>query len=97
MLRGLLWFLAGVVVGLVQALTLLWTVDSLHPERPWHATVLVLLGTLLRAAVVVAVVIMAIRQSLTLGLLAFAGFVVSRTVGIAITSSRMAHPKRPSE
>ncbi len=94
---GLFWFLAGGFVGLVQALTLFWTVETLHPERPWHATLVVWVGTLLRAAVVVAVVITAIRQSLTLGLLALAGFFVSRTVGIAIMSSRMAHRKGPSE
>lgn len=97
MLSGLLWFLAGGVVGLVQALTLRWTVDSLHPERPWQAMVLVLVGTLLRAAIVVVVLIIAIRQSLTLGLLAFAGFFVSRTLGVAILSSRVAHRKRPSQ
>lgn len=96
-MRGLLWFLAGAAVGMVQALTLLWTVDSLHPERPWQAMALVLGGTLLRAAVVVAVLIIAITQSLTLGLLAFVGFFVSRTVCVAIISSRMAHRKRPSQ
>ncbi len=81
---------------MLQALMLLWTVDHLHPERPWHATVLVLIGALLRAAMVIAVLVMAIMQSLSSGLLAFVGFFVSRTVCVAITSSRMVHPKRPS-
>ena len=97
MLSGLLWFLAGAVVGLVQVLALRWTVDSLRPDKPGNAMALVLGGTLLRAATVVVVLVIAIRQSLTLGLLAFAGFFVSRTLGVAILSSRMAHRERSSQ
>ena len=86
----LCWFLAGVVVGLLHVLTVRWTVGALRPGRAGRALMVVLVGALLRTVAVVTVLMIALAQALILGLLAFAGFVVSRTACTAIMASRLA-------
>jgi hypothetical protein len=91
---GLCWFLGGVVVGVIHGWTVSWTVGSLHPQRTGHAILLVLGGALLRTAAVATVLTVAVAQELTWGLLASAGFLVSRMGYTAIMAARIAQSQR---
>jgi len=90
-LSELCWFLAGVVVGSLHVLTVRWTVGALRPGETGRALMVVLVGALLRTVAVVTVLMIALAQALVLGLLALAGFIVSRTACTAIMASRLAN------
>jgi hypothetical protein len=95
--RELGWFLGGVAVGLLHGWTVSWTVGSLHPERASQALLLVMFGALLRTVGVAVVLLFAVTQRLTWGLLAVAGFLVARTAHATIAASRIAHPDRSAD
>jgi len=71
MLAG--WLFAGGGIGLLNGLSMWWTVAHLHPASPRAALVQVLGGALLRWALVAALLTLGLRQGIAPGLLAFAG------------------------
>jgi hypothetical protein len=73
-----LWLLAGSAVGVLNGLTLLWTVARLRPEAALGALTGVAMGALVRLALVAALLVAALQRGIVPGLLAFAGLWLSR-------------------
>lgn len=91
---ALYWLFAGAGMGILHATTLWWTVSALRPAKMGPALMLVWGGALLRCAAVVAVLMAAVSQALSSGLLACAGFIVARWVVGGMIGQRMANPER---
>lgn len=72
------WFLAGGIVGLLNGITLWWTVAYLRPEAPRRALFNAIGGALVRWGLVSGLLISALRHGIWPCLVAFAGLVVAR-------------------
>ncbi len=93
-MRALAWFTAGAATGMAYMWMVWSSVRGLRADSS-PRTALVLLGSsLLRAVLVTAVLTLAVTQGVTLGLLAFGGFVLARLAGTALAASRMARGGR---
>lgn len=77
---SLLWLLVGVALGLLNTATQWWTVNRLHPDTPGRAVGLTIGGAALRWVLVVALLIVALRQGVQPTLLVFGGLWLGRWV-----------------
>jgi len=72
------WLFAGGVIGVLNTLTLWWTVARLHPDAPRSAVNLVLGGAILRWSFAAGLLIAALQRGIVPALLAFAGMWLTR-------------------
>jgi len=73
-----LWLFVGLMVGVLNALTLWSSVARLRPAAPGRAVAWVLGGALLRWSLAAGVLIAALQRGVLPGLLAFAGLWLAR-------------------
>ena len=71
---GFLWLFAGMAVGLVNVLFLKVTLDRVDPQRGDKTWLWLGIGMVLRLALVLGVILLAVRQGFTQALFAFMGF-----------------------
>ena len=67
------WLFIGGAIGMLNGLSLRWTVARLHPDAPTHAAVLTMGGAMLRWVLTAGLLIAALQHGIKSGLLAFAG------------------------
>ena len=72
------WLFTGGVVGVLNGLTLWWTVARLRPGAPSLAVAWALGGAILRWGLAVGLLISALQRGIVPGLLAFAGLWLAR-------------------
>ena len=84
----MIWLSSGIVIGLLNGLTLRWTVRRLQPESSFIGVPLVAAGALLRLGLATALLVFAAQQGMASGLLAFAGLWLARWMFILGTMSR---------
>jgi hypothetical protein len=72
------WLVTGGTIGVLNGLSLRWTVARLRPDAPRRAVALAMAGTLLRRSLVAGLLIAALRRGVTPGLLAFGGLWLAR-------------------
>jgi hypothetical protein len=72
------WLFTGGAVGVLNGLTLWWTVARLRPGAPRHAVAWALGGTMLRWGLAAGLLITALQRGIVPGLLAFAGLWLAR-------------------
>lgn len=72
------WLFAGGAIGVLNVLSLQWTVGRLRPDVPRNAVAWVLAGALLRWTTTAGVLIAALERGILPGLLAFAGLWLAR-------------------
>ena len=83
----MMWFIIGIATGILNGLTLRWTVGRLRPETSLISIPLITMGSLLRLGLVTALLILASQHGLMSGLLAFAGLWLTRWIVILVTAS----------
>jgi hypothetical protein len=71
-----------------------WTVSALRPVRKWQALLVVCCGTVLRTALVTAVLVGSAGRSLHMLLLSVAGFVLARPILTGLIGQRLAKPQQ---
>ena len=87
----MLWLSAGLTIGILNGLTLHWTVGRLRPETALVGAPLVAFGGLLRLALAAALLILASQHGMMPCLLSFTGLWLARWMVILSTlSSRQA-------
>ena len=79
------WFMIGIAIGVLNGLTLRWTVGRLRPDTAPASIPLIALGFLLRLALSAGLLIIALQRGIALGLLAFVGLWLSRWITVCIT------------
>ena len=72
------WLFTGGAIGVLNGLSLWWTVSRLRPNAPSHAAVLAMAGAILRWGLAAGVLIVALQHSIASGLLTFAGLRLAR-------------------
>jgi FtsH-binding integral membrane protein len=72
------WFLFGAVLSAVKVLTLLWTVNRIHPNAPYQAVVWAMGGAIMRWLLVTSLLLSALQQGIVSALFAFAGLWLAR-------------------
>jgi len=72
------WLVTGGTIGVLNGLSLRWTVARLRPDAPRRAVALAMAGTLLRWSLVAGLLIAALRHGIAPGLLAFVGLWLAR-------------------
>jgi hypothetical protein len=72
------WLFTGGSVGLLNGLSLRWTVARLRPAVPGRAVVWALGGALLRWGLAAVLLVIALQDGVMPGLLAFAGLRLAR-------------------
>lgn len=82
-MTGLVWFTAGVIMGLLHALMMSASVRRLDASVPKRSVLRLLAGTALRWACVAALLTLALHHTGTSGLLAVGGLWFARWVAIA--------------
>ena len=83
----MLWLFAGLTIGLLNGLTLRWTVGHLRPDTALIGVPLVALGGLLRLGLATALLILASQHGMIPCLLSFAGLWLARWMVILFTLS----------
>ena len=68
------WLFIGGAVGILNGLSLWWTVARLHPDAPSSAASLAMGGAMLRWVLNAGLLIAALQQGIASGLLAFTGW-----------------------
>ena len=81
----MLWLSAGLTIGILNGLTLRWTVSRLRPETALVGAPLVALGFLVRLVLSAALLVIALQRGITPGLSAFAGLWLARWITVYIT------------
>lgn len=89
----LVWVLAGVGVGLVNALTMVLTVRNLSPTTPARGVHWTVIGMIARWVLTAALLMVAFRRGIEAGLLVLTGFWLARW-GAILWWNRAAGPKR---
>ncbi len=72
------WLFTGGVVGVLNGMTLWWTVARLRPDTPRRAVAWALGGAILRWGLAGGLLISALQRGIVPGLLAFAGLWLAR-------------------
>ena len=72
------WLFAGAATGVLNGLTLWWTVARLQPDAPRRALAWALGGAMLRWGLAVGLLITALQRGIVPGLVAFAGLWLTR-------------------
>jgi hypothetical protein len=67
------WLLTGGSIGMVNTLSLQWTVARLHPDAPRRAVTWTVMGALLRWGLAAALLIAALQHGVASTLVAFSG------------------------
>jgi hypothetical protein len=80
----MLWLFAGLIIGMLNSLMLRWTVDRLRSGPLALGVPLVAAGFVLRLGGAAALLVLASRQGLAPGLLAFAGLWLARWIVILV-------------
>lgn len=80
---SLVWFPAGILIGLTNALTMSTTVRRLTPEAPTTGLWWITGGFILRWIWTATLLTLALQQSIQAGLLLFAGLWIARWLAIA--------------
>jgi hypothetical protein len=80
----MLWLFAGLIVGILNGLTLRWTVGRLRSGTALTGVPLVALGVLLRLGLATALLIFASQHGMTPCLLAFTGLWLARWIIILV-------------
>ena len=75
---GAIWFVAGLLVGVVYALSLVWTVGRLHPTRRSSSQVTLWLGYLLRISLITGFLTLALRRDIGAALWFVGGLWIAR-------------------
>lgn len=73
-----LWLLAGGIIGVLNGLSLRWTVAGLRTGAPGRAVVLTMAGAILRWGLAASVLFFALQRGIVPALLAFAGLWLAR-------------------
>lgn len=73
-----LWLFAGLLVGVLNVVSIARTVGRLQPEGDVRALSSMVSGFVLRMVLIILVLVAALRQSAAAGLLAFAGLWLGR-------------------
>jgi hypothetical protein len=74
----LVWLGIGIAIGAINGLTLSRTALALDPATPARAAVVAVGGVLLRLGLSGGLLVIALKQGIVAGLLAFAGLLVAR-------------------
>ncbi len=80
----MLWLFAGLIIGILNGLTLRWTVGRLRSGTILTGVPLVALGGLLRLGLATALLIFASQHGMTPCLLAFTGLWLARWIIILV-------------
>jgi hypothetical protein len=83
----MLWLFAGLIIGILNDLTLRWTVGRLRSGPLSTGVPLVVAGFVFRMGSATALLILASQHSLAPGLLTFAGLWLVRWIAILVTLS----------
>jgi hypothetical protein len=78
------WLPIGITIGILNGLTLRWTVNRLRPDAALTGVPLVAAGFLLRMGLVTALLIFASQHGLVPGLLACTGLWLARWIIILV-------------
>lgn len=81
------WLSTGLTIGILNGLTLRWTVSRLRPETALVGAPLVALGGLLRLGLATALLVFASQHGIIPCLLSFAGLWLARWMVILFTLS----------
>ena len=73
-----LWLFTGGSIGVLNGLSLRWTVARLHPDAPGQAVAWALGGAMLRWSLAAGLLMTALQRGVVPGLLAFAGLWLAR-------------------
>ncbi len=85
-MRSFLWFFAGIIVGAINALSLVWTVGQAGKDAGGLAAVAMLGGFLLRMVLITGIFILALQRGISAALWAFAGLILVR-VGLVVAAN----------
>jgi hypothetical protein len=83
----MIWFMIGIAIGVLNGLTLRWTVGRLRSETSLTGVPLVAFGFLLRMGLNTALLILASQRGMTTCLLSFTGLWLARWTIILVTAS----------
>ena len=82
----MMWFVIGIAIGILNGLSLRWTVSRLRPETSLTSIPLITMGSLLRLGLATALLALASQHSLISGLLAFIGLWLTRWIVVFVTA-----------
>jgi len=77
-----MWFIIGIAIGILNGLTLHWTVGRLRPETSLISAPLVMFGFLLRFGLVATLLLVALQSGIAPCLLSFAGLWLARWITV---------------
>jgi hypothetical protein len=83
----LIWFVGGVLTGIVYVALLISEIGQFHPGADSHLRRVVFRKYLLRYALLAGGLVFAIQQDVRAGLALFAGFWIARWVGVYLGRS----------
>jgi hypothetical protein len=83
----MIWFIIGIAIGVLNGLTLRWTVGRLRPETSLTGVPLVMLGFPLRLGLVAALLLVALQSGIAPCLLSFTGLWLARWLVVYVTLS----------
>jgi hypothetical protein len=84
----MIWLSGGIVIGILNGLTLRWTVGRLRPEASLIGVPLVAVGYFLRLGLAAGLLIIALQRDIVPGLLAMTGLWLARWITIYNTLPR---------
>jgi hypothetical protein len=92
----MIWLSGGIIIGILNGLTLRWTVSRLRPNSSLIGVPLVAAGSVLRLGLATVLLALAAQHGMASGLLAFAGLWLARWVVILaiLSSSQTAEVRR---
>jgi len=82
----MIWFIIGIAIGILNGLTLRWTMGRLRLETSLTGVPLVTLGFVSRMGLTAALLVFASQRGLTTCLLSFAGLWLARWTVILVTA-----------
>jgi hypothetical protein len=89
----MIWLSGGIIIGILNGLTLRWTVGRLRPEASLIGIPLVAVGYFLRLGLAAGLLIIALQRGIVPGLLAMTGLWLARWITIYNTLPRRSHTK----
>jgi hypothetical protein len=80
------YFLLGILVGTLNVLSQAWTLQRITPASPRAAYIWVFAGFVLRTALAIALLLIAVQSGVIAALLALAGILIGRWIALVVYS-----------
>jgi hypothetical protein len=84
----MIWFIIGIAIGVLNGLTLRWTINRLRPDTALASIPLVTLGFLLRLGLSAGLLVIALQCGIVPGLSAFVGVWLARWITVYTAQPR---------